>query len=81
MPVTFPDELLERAKLTESRMKLEVALTLFQQERITFGRAAAVSGLSRLEFQRTLASSEIPQHYGLEDLAQDMEYVRSRVID
>lgn len=44
MPVTFPDELLERAKLTESRMKLAVALTVFQQERITFGRAAAVSG-------------------------------------
>ncbi|HXP88797.1 MAG TPA: UPF0175 family protein [Bryobacteraceae bacterium] len=72
MPLTLPDELLQSTKLTEAELKAELALALFQQDRLTLGQAAALANLPQLEFQRLLASREIPLHYGLEAMEQDL---------
>ena len=70
------DELLQSARLTEAEARLEVAVTLFQQERITLGKAAALAGIGQLEFQKALACRRIPIHYGLEEWKQDAEYLK-----
>ena len=54
-------------------MKAELALALFQRERLTLGQAALLAGLPQLDFQRLLASRQIPLHYGLEEMEQDLE--------
>lgn len=79
MPVTVSDELLQTARLSEAELLLEIAVTLFQQDRLTLGQAAEVSGLTQLDMQRTLASRQIPLHYGLADLEQDLATVRKRL--
>ena len=56
MLVTLPDELLQSTKLTEAELKTELALALFQRERLTLGQAALLAGLPQLDFQRLLAS-------------------------
>jgi predicted HTH domain antitoxin len=73
MTVTLSDELLQSARLTEAELKAELALALFQQERLTLGQAALLAGLPQLDFQRLLASREIPLHYGREAMDQDVE--------
>jgi predicted HTH domain antitoxin len=73
MTVTLPDELIQSARLTEAGLKAELALALFQQERLTLGQAALLGGLPQLDFQRLLASRRIPLHYGLEAMEQDIE--------
>ena len=80
MPVTLPDELLTATKLTESELKQEIALALFQREHLTLGLAAIFCGLNQLEFQRLLASRQIPIHYDIEDWEQDFELVKSRAL-
>ena len=65
MPVTLPDDLLQSTKLTEAELKAELALALFQRERLTLGQAAILAGLPQLDFQRLLASRRIPLHYGI----------------
>ena len=77
MPVILPDDLLQSAKMTEAELKAELALTLFQQERLTLGQAAALAGTAQLDFQRLLASRQIPLHYGIEAMEQDLERVKS----
>jgi predicted HTH domain antitoxin len=72
MPLTLPDELLQSTKLTEAELKAELALALFQQDRLTLGQAAALADLPQLDFQRLLASRGIPLHYGLEAMEQDL---------
>jgi len=57
-------------------LKRELALTLFQQERLTLGRASSLAGMSQREFQRLLADRHIPMHYGVEDFKQDLETLR-----
>ena len=72
MPVVLPDELLQSTQLTEAELKTELALALFQQERLTLGQAALLAELPQLDCQRLLASRKIPLHYGLEDMEQDL---------
>jgi predicted HTH domain antitoxin len=74
--VDLSDEILRSAKLGEKELKAELALTLFQQDRLTLGQAAALACISQLDFQRLLAQRKIPIHYGFEQLEQDLERVR-----
>ena len=73
MPITLPDELLESTNLTQAELQAELALALFQRERLTLGQAALLAGLPQLDFQRLLASRRIPLHYGLEEMEQDLQ--------
>jgi predicted HTH domain antitoxin len=80
MPLTIPDEVLAAAHMTEMDLKRELALTLFQQERLTLGRTSALAGMSQREFQRLLADRRIPIHYGVEDFKQDLESLRQGIV-
>lgn len=77
MAVTFPDELLHAAHLSESELRLEIAVTLFQQDRLTLGQAARYCEISQVEMQRVLAKREIPLHYGAEELEADLAWANS----
>jgi predicted HTH domain antitoxin len=79
MPVIVPDELLQSAHLTEEELRIEIAVTLFQQDRLTLGQAAIFANLHQLDMQRTLARRRIPLHYGIEELEQDIALVERRL--
>jgi predicted HTH domain antitoxin len=79
MPVTVSDEILQTARLSEAELRVEIAVTLFQQDRLTLGQAAEFAGVRQLDMQRTLASRRIPIHYGLEDLEHDLATVERRL--
>ena len=72
MPVTFSDDLLKSAQITEAELKAELAIALFQQDRMTLGQAAALAGIPQIDFQRLLASRRIPIHYDMEDMEEDV---------
>jgi predicted HTH domain antitoxin len=71
MPVTIPDEVLTAAHLSEE-LKQELALALFQQERLTLGQAGRLAEMSQLAFQALLADRRIPIRYGVEEFRQDL---------
>jgi predicted HTH domain antitoxin len=72
MPVTIPDEILNAAHLSEPELKRELALTLFQQQRLTLAQASHFSGMTHLAFQQLLAERQIPIHYGVEEFEEDL---------
>jgi predicted HTH domain antitoxin len=75
MPVSIPDEVLISARLSPQELKRELAIALFQQERLTLGQAAQLAELGQLEFQRLLASRRISIHYGVAELEQDLQTI------
>ena len=77
MSLTISDEFLQTAKTSEAELKLEIAIVLFQQEKITLGTASQFAGMNQLEFQRILGSRQIPIHYGSEDLHQDLQTLKA----
>ena len=76
MPVTIPDEVLAAAHLTEPELKREIAVALFEQERLTLGQASQFADMNQLEFQALLADRGIPIHYGVEELHEDLDTLR-----
>lgn len=77
MSLTISDEFLQTAKISEGELKLEIAIILFQQEKITLGTASQFAGINQLEFQRVLGNRKISIHYGIEDLHQDLQTLQA----
>ncbi len=72
MSLVIPDEFLQNANISEADLKLEIAIILFQQSKITLGTASQFANMNQLEFQRILGSRQIPIHYGVEEFRQDL---------
>jgi len=76
MELHIPDAIAESGRLSEQEMLLELAVALFQRERLTAGQAARLAGLGRFDFQQVLAARDIALHYGEEEFEEDLETVR-----
>lgn len=72
MLIEIQDEALRGVKLTEREARLDFAVGLFTERRVTLGRAAEIAGLAQLDFQRELNRREIPIHYDVDDLQADV---------
>ena len=76
MPVTISDEVLTAAHLSEPELKQELALALFQQERLTLAQASRIAEMTQLAFQALLAERQIPIHYGVSEFREDLRTLR-----
>ncbi len=72
MELTIADDLWQAARITESELRQELAVMLFQRHKLTMAQASRLSELSQLQFQHVLASRQIPWHYDETDLAADL---------
>jgi Uncharacterized small protein len=72
MPVTISDDVLTAAQMSELELKKELALALFQQERLTLGQASRLAETTQFAFQSLLAERRIPVHYGVEEFREDI---------
>ena len=77
MSVVLSDEILASARMTEAEMRQEIAVMLFQQEKLTLAQASRLAEMHRVAFQHLLASRRIPIHYGIEDFEQDVQTIQS----
>ena len=73
MSVTFSEEVLKQTHMTNEEMAVEMAVHLFEIDKLTFGQAARMAGKNHIEFQQLLGSRQIPLHYDVEELRKDVE--------
>jgi len=76
MAVVIPDEVLNIAQLSDVEMLQEIAILLFQQERLTLAQASRLASFPRLHFQKLLASRQIPVHYDVPELDAEVAMMR-----
>ena len=55
---------------------LNLALYLFQNNRLTFGQSARLLGISQSEFQKELGKHHIPIHYDISDFRDDLKTLK-----
>jgi predicted HTH domain antitoxin len=72
MTIEISDRILEKSGLTPAKLRLELAIILFQRESLTLGQASKIAGLHQLQFQRELAKRKIPIHYDVDDFEKDI---------
>ena len=75
MSMSF-EELARETGLTEEELRLELAVRLFELERLTLGQASRLAGLSQFSFQGVLGQRRISVHYDEHDFQEDVETLR-----
>ena len=73
MSVVIPNDILTASGLSEDELKLEIAIMLFKQDKISIGKARHLAGMNLLQFQHELNLREICVHYDLEELEEDIQ--------
>jgi len=66
----------QAARISAPELRQEIALALFQQERLTFAQASRLAEVIQLRFQAILAERKIPIHYGVEEFREDLRSLR-----
>lgn len=80
--IEIPDEIAGALQVPqgerEQRIRLELALALYAQQLLSFGKARQLAGLTKLAFGEALGRRGIPRHYTLDNLAEDLAYARGQ---
>lgn len=71
-----PQEILDSARLTVPELKIEIAVHLYAQGRLSIGKARELADMSLWEFRQLLASRRIEPHYDQADLEEDVATLR-----
>ncbi|MBI4788528.1 MAG: UPF0175 family protein [Chloroflexi bacterium] len=69
--IKVPREILHAARMTPEELRCELALHLFQQGKLSFGKAREMAGMTVGAFQQLLGSRGILVHYDLQEYAED----------
>ena len=74
----IPDSVARAMRLppNEQRRQLvvELAVSLYAQSILSFGKACELAGMSKLEFGILLGKRNIPRQYNEQDLQDDISY-------
>lgn len=77
MTLVIDDSILENTGLSESELKLELAIALYKHGKLSLGQACKFASTNRIEFQRELATRNENLNYDVDDLTDDIKSIKS----
>ena len=78
MSVVISDEVLHATRMSATELIQEIAILLFQKDKLTLGQACRLAEMSRWQFQQLLASRHIPVHYDVTEFEEDLKTLEER---
>ncbi len=69
-------EILDSARLSLKDLKVELAVTLYAQGRLSIGKARELAEMPLWQFRQVLATRQISPHYDVDDLNDDLSTLR-----
>jgi len=70
--IVIPREVVHATRMTPEELRKELAIHLFQQGKLSFGKAREMAGMSVWEFLQLLGSRGIPVHYDVREYEEDL---------
>lgn len=81
LSLAIPDTVAQAIRLPEAQvepeLRKELAVALYAQGYLSFGKARELASLSYYEFGRLLGARGVVRHYGAQELAEDLTYAGS----
>jgi predicted HTH domain antitoxin len=71
------NDILRASNMTQDELKLEIAILLYQQGKISSGKVRDWTGMTVIEFQHELAKRGLHINYDVEDFQSDMQTLQS----
>jgi predicted HTH domain antitoxin len=65
-------DILDSSRLSLKELKVELAVTLYAQGKLSAGKARELAEMALWEFRQVLASRRIPAHYDITELNEDL---------
>lgn len=78
MSLLISDDVLSASGLKEEELFLEVILLLFQRDRLSLGKAAALLDMPQVRFQRLIAERGICIHYDVAEFREDVAHLTAK---
>jgi predicted HTH domain antitoxin len=80
--IEIPDSVVRAMRLPPKeqrrQIKTELALSLYAQGILSFGKACELAGMSKSAFGQLLGEREIPRQYDEADLQDDLNYANGK---
>lgn len=73
MKLEIPDDVLQGTGMTPALARLEIAVALYRDRKVSMGRAARLAGVPRPQFQHELGKRGVTVDYDVEDYEQDLK--------
>jgi predicted HTH domain antitoxin len=81
MNISIPDSIIQSIKLPEQRLESEIlkelAIALYSQELLSFGKAKELVKMGHYEFSKLIGEKKIIRHYSETELEEDLDYGNS----
>jgi len=78
LQLSIPDSVIAALRVPEPRVQqtllVELAIALYQQNILSFGKSRELAQLDKYEFGQLLGTRHIERHYTEEDLSDDLDY-------
>lgn len=71
--IEIPSEIAHAARMAPDELRLELAIHLFSTQKLSFGKAREMTGMTVAAFQQLLGSRGIAPHYDIADYKEDLE--------
>ncbi|MGG7661388.1 UPF0175 family protein [Dyadobacter sp. BHUBP1] len=76
MLLELNDNVIKSTGLSEQELRIELAVRLYEDGKITVGQGGTMTGLGSIRFQQELGKRKIAWHYDVEDLHADLETLK-----
>ncbi len=70
--IRVPFDVGTATKMSEDELRTELAVHLYQRQKLSLGKAKELAGLSVWQFLQLLGSRGIPLNYGVEQFDEDV---------
>lgn len=81
LQILISDSVLQAIRLPEQRieqeLRQELAIALYSQDLLSFGKARELAVMDKYEFGQLLGARGVLRHYTPEELDDDLTYARS----
>ena len=74
--IEIPREVVHATKMSPEELKRELAIHLFHEGKLSFGKARDMAGMTVWVFQQLLGTRGIAVHYGVEEYEEDLATLR-----
>lgn len=72
----LPSDVLLATRLTKSELKVELAVHLFEQGKLSFGKARDLADMDVWQFMQLLGARGIATHYDIDEYEEDLETLK-----
>ncbi|MBN1955159.1 MAG: UPF0175 family protein [Anaerolineae bacterium] len=70
--IQFSRQVVQATRMTPEELRQELAIHLFQQGKLSFGKAREMAQMTAWAFQQLLGARGVPVHYDVEEYEQDL---------